>query len=74
MESPYERIRTQYETTVYRIAKQFPGLEVDDPTGHCIWLEQEDGIKGGNWLTILEPLAPENRRHSRIAQQALQRL
>ena len=53
LESPYERIRAQYETTVYRIAKQFPGLEVDDPTGHCIWLEQEDGIKGGNWLTIL---------------------
>ena len=53
LESPYPRIRAKHEPIVFEIAKRFPGLEVDYPTSHAIWLRQEDGIKGGNWLTIL---------------------
>ena len=53
LDSPDRLIAEQYEPVVYQIAKRFPGLEVDYPTSHSIWVQQENGIKGGNWLTIL---------------------
>ncbi|MCB2263803.1 MAG: DUF3396 domain-containing protein [Candidatus Thiosymbion ectosymbiont of Robbea hypermnestra] len=36
---------------IYPFAERFPGLEVDDPDTHIDYLE--DGIKGVNWLTIV---------------------
>ncbi len=43
----------RYQSIVYELAQRFPGLEVDDPLGHARALRQGDGIKGGNWLTIV---------------------
>lgn len=50
-ESPKLAIKVRYEPTVYSIALRFPGLEVDEPTSHLNFLQ--NGIKGGNWLTVL---------------------
>jgi len=36
------------------LAARFSGLEIDLPWSHAIYLEQEDRIKGVNWLTVLD--------------------
>lgn len=46
-----ERIQ-QFQPEVYRLARMFPGLEVDVPLTHARHLTA--GIKGVNWLTILD--------------------
>jgi len=48
----------QYAPLVYDWAQRFPGLEVDYPLSHSIWLTDgreggRDGIKGVNWLTVV---------------------
>jgi hypothetical protein len=42
----------KHEPTVFSIAKHYPGLEVDYPSVHS--LNGQKGIKGVNWLTILD--------------------
>jgi hypothetical protein len=44
-------IAQRHERPVYALAQRFPGLEVDEPIGHSIFTKE--GIKGGNWLTVL---------------------
>ena len=39
------------EKTVFGLAKRFPGLDVDHPVEHSMYLNK--GIKGVNWFTIL---------------------
>ena len=39
------------ETEEFALARRYPTLEVDYPLSHALWTR--DGIKGGNWLTIL---------------------
>jgi len=51
VESPRRVIRQRYAPMVYEIVQRFPGLDVDSPTSHIIFLT--DGIKGVNWITIL---------------------
>lgn len=51
LESPRLSVAQTHERTVYAMARRFPGLEVDYPESHVIYLK--DGIKGGSWLTIL---------------------
>lgn len=41
----------QNQPAIRSIADTFPGFEIEDRTGHTLWLN--DGIKGVNWLTIL---------------------
>ncbi len=41
----------RHEKAVYALAKRFPGLEVDSPVDHTLYLSK--GIKGVNWLTVL---------------------
>jgi Protein of unknown function (DUF3396) len=41
------------EPMVYALSRRFPGIEVDRPLVHLMYLS--DGIKGVNWLTILGP-------------------
>jgi Protein of unknown function (DUF3396) len=58
IESPNRSISQEFEALVYRWAQRFPGLEVDYPTGHSIWLREgrpggKGGIKGVNWLTVV---------------------
>jgi hypothetical protein len=50
-ESPKLTIRERYEPDVFALAVRFPGVEVDEPVAHINFLR--DGIKGGNWLTVL---------------------
>lgn len=52
--------RTNYRfgPIVYHWGQRFPGLEVDYPVRHSIWLPEgregeRDGIKGVNWLTVI---------------------
>jgi hypothetical protein len=52
IESPELSTVQEHEDTVYAIAKRFPGLEVDHPIGHTLFLSK--GIKGVNWLTVLD--------------------
>ena len=51
LESLDTGVAQQNEQTVYGMARRFPGLEVDHPLSHVLFLKQ--GIKGVNWLTIL---------------------
>jgi hypothetical protein len=51
LESPNRSIKQRFEPMVYTMAQRFPGLEVDAPTAHAIYLV--NGIKGVNWLTVL---------------------
>jgi hypothetical protein len=44
-------IAQSHQRPVYVLAQRFLGLEVDEPIGHTIFTTQ--GIKGGNWMTIL---------------------
>jgi len=48
LESNYAK---KAEPMIYELAKRFPGLEVDNPVSHLLYLK--DGIKGVNWLTVL---------------------
>lgn len=58
IESLANATRERHEQTVYSIAQQFPGLEVDYPTVHS--MNCAKGIKGINWLTILsEPFVAQ---------------
>jgi hypothetical protein len=40
--------------SVLPFVARFSGLEIDLPWSHAMYLEQEDRIKGVNWLTILD--------------------
>jgi hypothetical protein len=51
LESPRLSIAQTHGAVAYAMARRFPGLELDDPTTHVLYLK--DGIKGGNWLTVL---------------------
>ena len=58
IESPDSLIASEYEPIVYHWAQRLPGLEADYPISHDLWLPSgreggRDGIKGGNWLTVL---------------------
>lgn len=58
IESPDSLIASKYEPIVYHWAQRLPGLEADYPISHDLWLPNgreggRDGIKGGNWLTVL---------------------
>jgi len=58
IESPDSVISSGYEPIVYGWAQRLPGLEADNPIWHAIALTKgreggRDGIKGGNWLTVL---------------------
>jgi hypothetical protein len=58
IESPDRSISRKYEPIVYQWAQRLPGLEPDYPISHSLWLtngreDGRDGIKGGNWLTVL---------------------
>ncbi|RLT95009.1 MAG: DUF3396 domain-containing protein [Ketobacter sp.] len=44
-------VAAQHEIKEYALAQRFPALEVDYPLKHALW--SREGIKGGNWLTIL---------------------
>jgi Protein of unknown function (DUF3396) len=39
---------------ILALVSRFSGLEVDLPWSHLIYLEEEDRIKGINWLTVLD--------------------
>jgi hypothetical protein len=51
LESPDGLIQQEHEPSVFDLAQRFPGLEVDYPPLHILYLK--DGIKGVNWLTVL---------------------
>ena len=51
IESPRLSVAQSHGASAYALARRFPGLELDDPTTHILYLK--DGIKGGNWLTVL---------------------
>ncbi|MDM8542946.1 DUF3396 domain-containing protein [Desulfococcaceae bacterium HSG9] len=51
LDSPEVYIAQDYGKEVYALAKRFPGLEVDYPYLHVLYLDS--GIKGVNWLTTL---------------------
>ena len=51
LESPDPGVKTLAEPMVYALAQRFPGIEVDRPLIHLLYLS--DGIKGVNWLTAL---------------------
>jgi hypothetical protein len=44
-------LASQFNDDVAALAERFPGLEIDYPVKHLVWLRT--GIKGVNWLTIL---------------------
>jgi hypothetical protein len=46
------RMESKMAKAVYTLAQRFPGLEVDYPVSHSMYLQE--GIKGVNWLTCLE--------------------
>lgn len=51
VQSPNRFRMPPHERTVYALATRHPGLDIDEPLVHSLWLR--DGIKGVNWLTIL---------------------
>ena len=44
-------LASHFTDMVVSLAERFPGLEIDYPVSHLIWVRA--GIKGVNWLTIL---------------------
>jgi hypothetical protein len=44
-------LAAQFDNVVVGLAERFPGLEIDYPAKHLMWLRA--GIKGVNWLTVL---------------------
>ncbi|HYO59189.1 type VI immunity family protein [Archangium sp.] len=51
MESTRLSLAQAYGPAAYGLARRFPGLELDDPLVHVLYLRH--GIKGNNWLTVL---------------------
>jgi hypothetical protein len=51
VQSPNRILEAEFEPQVYTLAERFPGLEVDYPNNHILYLR--NGIKGVNWLTFL---------------------
>jgi hypothetical protein len=51
LESPDRGLAQRYASNIAAFAGQYPGLEIDRPMSHK--LATQNGIKGGNWLTIL---------------------
>jgi hypothetical protein len=51
IESPDDNLSQTFSTTIAAFGGRYPGIEIDDPMSHK--LATVDGIKGGNWLTIL---------------------
>jgi len=49
--SPDHFISSRYGSQIIGFGMRFPGLELDYPIPHAIWCRE--GIKGGNWLTVL---------------------
>lgn len=48
-------VASHCEPEEFALAQRFPTLDVDYPLDHALWTRE--GIKGGNWLTVLsEPL------------------
>ena len=41
----------RYESHAGAIARRFPGIEIDYPLSHALYLKNR--IKGGNWLTVI---------------------
>ena len=61
------------EPAIYPLAERFPGLEIDDPIAHTLYLE--DGIKGVNWLTIVsDPLLARIGRRAGVRSQFSDRI
>lgn len=50
--SPFRNFKFRVCDHVCRLAKRFPGLEIDYPLDHSLCLYK--GIKGVNWLTIIQ--------------------
>lgn len=49
---PADRLlAARFDETIASLAERFPGLEIDYPAKHLVWVRA--GIKGVNWLTIL---------------------
>jgi hypothetical protein len=44
-------LAARFDGVVASLGERFPGLEIDYPVSHLIWVRA--GIKGVNWLTIL---------------------
>jgi hypothetical protein len=51
LESPDRGLAQHYSPDIAAFAGRYPGLEIDRPMSHK--LATQNGIKGGNWLTIL---------------------
>ncbi len=51
IQSPNSSLTQRYSPRIAGFASRYPGLEIDSPMGHM--LETQEGIKGGNWLTII---------------------
>ena len=51
LDSPDPGLSQRYAPNIAAFAARYPGLEIDDPMSHKF--ATQDGIKGGNWLTIL---------------------
>jgi hypothetical protein len=51
LESPDRGLAQCYSPEIASVAFQHPGIEVDQPMSHK--LATQEGIKGGNWLTVL---------------------
>lgn len=51
MASPRASVSQKHGPAAYGLARRFPGLELDDPLVHVLYLRE--GIKGNNWLTVL---------------------
>lgn len=52
-QSAHGVVEDEAQPLVYSLAQRYPGIEVDSPSGHSLYLA--DGIKGVNWLTVLGP-------------------
>ncbi len=51
LESPDRGLTQRYSPEIAAFALQYPGIEIDRPMSHK--LATQEGIKGGNWLTVL---------------------
>jgi TseV toxin immunity protein TsiV len=49
--SPDPFVAFRYGSEIIGFGMRFPGLELDYPIHHALWCKE--GIKGGNWLTVL---------------------
>lgn len=51
LDSPERGLAQFYSPNIAAYAGRYPGLEIEDPMSHAY--AAREGIKGGNWLTIL---------------------